>query len=251
MKPITRLLVLTLAASVVACSEGVGPSNAPLPTSVGGNSGNAATPTPVPTPTSTPAASARYVVEFHTAWSRATHPQDFPSNPHFSGLIGATHDSRVRFWTPGEPASEGIRLMAERGSKSPLSDEIDAAINAGTGRYLLSGGGIGNSPGGVSLEFNITREHPLVSLVSMIAPSPDWFVGVRDLNLVDAARGQWADEVTVTLFPWDAGTDSGVSYASADLETRPRGVITAITGAPFALNGSVGAMGVMRFIRIP
>ncbi len=59
---------------------------------------------------------ATYVVTFLSSWSATTHPQGFPSNPHFSGLIGATHDSTVAFWTAGEPASvadlhpTGLRL---------------------------------------------------------------------------------------------------------------------------------------------
>lgn len=248
MKLSLRPLFLLLAGVMVGCAENTLSSSSTGPTVAVGVPGGVATPSP--TPSSTPAATARYVVQFDTAWSQSTHPQDFPSNPHFSGLIGATHDARVRFWVPGQNASDGIRQMAERGSKSPLSDEIESAINAGSAKFLLSGGGIANSPGGVSLEFMVSREHPLVSLVSMLAPSPDWFVGVRDLSLVDTAKGQWVDELTAPLFPWDAGTDSGATYASADLETRPRGVITSLTGAPFAVNGSVAGIGVMRFRRI-
>jgi hypothetical protein len=42
-------------------------------------------------PTETPAASARYQLTFEATWSDGTHPLEFPPNPHFSGLIGASH----------------------------------------------------------------------------------------------------------------------------------------------------------------
>ena len=40
---------------------------------------------------------AEYTVTFDAAWSAATHPEDFPGKPHFSGLIGATHNGDLRF----------------------------------------------------------------------------------------------------------------------------------------------------------
>src|SRR5262245_42337542 len=118
---------------------------------------------------------ASYTVTFVSTWSAATHPVNFPTtSAHFSGLIGATHDDRVRFWREGELASPGIQAMAELGSKTPLTDEIGAAMAAGTAQYVLSGNGIRPSPGQVTLDFQISSTHPLVTLVSMIAPSPDW-----------------------------------------------------------------------------
>ena len=73
--------------------------------------------------------------------------------------------------------------MAETGSKSPLDKEVYSAIIQRKAFKLLSGDGIGSSPGSVELIFKVSEKYPLVSLVSMIAPSPDWFVGVDSLNL--------------------------------------------------------------------
>lgn len=43
------------------------------------------------------------------------------------------------------------------------------------------------------------------------APSPDWFVGVAALNLC-LRNCSWTDSKIIPLYPWDAGTDSGISY---------------------------------------
>jgi len=59
---------------------------------------------------------ASYTVTFTSTWSASTHPVDFPTSAHFSGLIGATHSNRVVFWRTGELASPGIQAMAELGS---------------------------------------------------------------------------------------------------------------------------------------
>lgn len=138
--------------------------------------------------------------------------------------------------------------MAELGSITPLDTEINQAIAASTAEFLLSGGGIFLSPGSIELTFAISSEKPLVSLVSMIAPSPDWFVGVHDLNLYEG--GQWQDTVIVELYPYDAGTDDGPTYLSSDDVTTPRGTITQITGTPLLVSGTVPPLGTFTFIRI-
>lgn len=42
-------------------------------------------------------------------------------------------------------------------------------------------------------------------------PSPDWVVGVSGLNLCQKDC-TWAEHKVVDLFPYDAGTDNGISY---------------------------------------
>jgi len=194
-----------------------------------------------------PAATAEYRVTFEASWSRETHPNMFPPNPHFSGLIGATHQQDVRFWQEGSLASNGMEAMAERGSKTPLDREIDQAISEGRAETLLSGGGIDRSPGSVSLDFSISVQHPFVTLVSMVAPSPDWFVGVSALSLLQ--DGDWASELVVELHPYDAGTDSGTSYTSRDRDTVPPIPISRIDGPPFQVGGVVPPMGTFTFRR--
>lgn len=162
---------------------------------------------------------AEYEISFVSTWSSDTHPYNFPNNPHFSGLIGVTHDNNVSFWEEGKLASPGIQNMAETGSKDPLNYEINDAIDRGYAFTKLSGEGISKSPGSVSLTFRTTEKYPLVTLVSMVAPSPDWFVGISGLNLFE--NGNWIEEKTVLLYPYDAGTDSGVTFTSDNVATIP------------------------------
>lgn len=179
-----------------------------------------------------------YVVRFDASWSEDTHPADFPPNPHFSGLIGGTHNGSVTFWEVGALASPGIENMAETGSKSPLDDEVQAAIDAGDAGVIISGGGINPSPGTVSQSFDIEEAYPLVTVVSMLAPSPDWFVGVSGVDLFEG--GEWVDVKVVPLVVFDAGTDSGTSYTSPNSPTVPPVPIFEKTDGPFAGSGLVG-----------
>ncbi|MDH3731994.1 MAG: spondin domain-containing protein [Gemmatimonadota bacterium] len=189
-------------------------------------------------------ATATYRVTFEAAWSAGTHPTSFPPNAHFSGLIGGTHSDAAVLWAPGGLASAGIKNMAETGSKTALTDEVSAAIQAGAAGSLLSGSGVNPAPGTVSLTFEAHEDFPLVSLVSMIAPSPDWFVGVHGLDLMQS--GEWVESVTVELLPYDAGTDSGTIYTSPNSVTTPPATIQRLTGSPFDMNVPLGTFTFVR-----
>ena len=79
----------------------------------------------------------------------------------------------------------------------------------------------------------------------MLAPSPDWFVGVHGLNLLD--QGAWLEEVVVDLFVYDAGTDSGSSYTAANEDTQPAENIFLIETPPFLINDVVESVGTFTF----
>jgi hypothetical protein len=183
---------------------------------------------------------ATYEVRFTAEWSQSTHPVGFPNNAHFSALIGGTHGPDVVFWEPGAIATPGIESMAETGAVATLRNEVQAAISASTAWGVLQGGDIPVSPGERTLTFTVDNGYPLVTLVSMIAPSPDWFVGVHGLSLRE--NGAWAPEVTAELWPYDAGTDSGANYTSANADTNPVEPVHLLTTGPFAGTGRMGTM---------
>jgi hypothetical protein len=174
---------------------------------------------------------AHYSVTFETTWTNVTHPTDYPPQPHFSGLVGGTHDNTVSFWNTGELASLGIKRMAEWGSQADLLDEVQTAIDGGQAHATISDVPLWDVPGSTSVDIELTPDFPLVTLVAMIAPSPDWFIGVRNLDL--APGGVWAEEIVIDLFAYDAGTDSGPTYTSNDQPTVPPVPVFAITGYPF------------------
>ncbi len=178
-----------------------------------------------------------YRVTFESTWSAATHPTGFPTNAHFSALVGTSHSAAVVFWSPGDLASPGIEAMAERGQNSLLVQEFTAAMAAA--RPGSVGPALPVSPGTVSTEITVTDAHPLVTLVTMLAPSPDWFVGVHGLDL--RVDGAWPGSVTVPLAVYDSGTDSGASYTAPDIDTQPREPIALLASAPFAAGAPVGS----------
>ncbi len=187
-----------------------------------------------------PVGQATYTVTFDATWSATSHPESFPPNPHFSGLVGGSHNAVTEFWSVGQLASLGIKHMAEWGTQTTLVDEVNAEVIQGNAGAAITGDVLWNSPGTVSTEFVVTPDFPLVTLVTMIAPSPDWFAGVQGLDL--GVGDQWVNELTVPLYPYDAGTDSGAGYTSADQPTVPAQAISSITGSPFSAGVEVGTL---------
>ena len=183
---------------------------------------------PVSAPVSASASKAIYTVRFQGDWTTTATQDGVPGGAHFSRLIGAVHNADVAFLRSGEAATAGIESMAEIGGTSVLRSEVTSAGPDALGVIRGDTNSIG--PTTVkSLMVTLTTDHPLVTLVTMIAPSPDWFVGVSGLSLLDAS-GNWLSSHEVHLYPWDAGTENGDEFSLSNRATSPRGVITSIRG---------------------
>ena len=172
--------------------------------------------------------SATYTVSFTGAWTAEATPGGIPDGAHFSPLIGGVHNADVAFLEAGGTATPGIESMAERGRTATLTEEIQAA-GANALSVLRKDSGPGATASDTFEAVTVTADHPRITLLSMIAPSPDWFVGVFGLSLLDA-EGNWADALTVNLYPWDAGTEEGDDFSFDNAATVPPGTIVGLRG---------------------
>ena len=151
-----------------------------------------------------------------------------PSGEHFTTLIGAVHNGSVTFWSDGGTASAGIESMAEVGGTSTFKSEINAAMPNALAviEQSIASGGTATA----TVDITLTTDHPLVTLTSMVAPSPDWFVGVSELSLRNTADDGWQPTHSVDLFPYDAGTEEGTEFSLTNDATSPQGTIASIKG---------------------
>jgi len=175
-----------------------------------------------------------YLVEVESTWSTTTHPGAFPPAAHFSHFGGAVHSAAADFWSVGELASAGMVRMAETGSITALDDEVLAAIDDGAASQLIYEARWFCPPetshpscGALFFEIEVSPEFPLVTLVSMLGPSPDWFVGIDSEPLME--DGEWAREKTFDLHPYDGGTRDQNIFALFGPQTTPPDPITVIT----------------------
>ena len=196
---------------------------------------------------------AEYRVTFTRTWTEKTHPFEYPpgglvGGPHFSGLIGASHGSDYAIYKEGMKPTPGLEKLSEEGKHSPLDAEIRAAIKAGKAGALFETGPIRDASKSETVSVRVSDRFPMVSAVAMIAPSPDWFAGAADVNLMEG--GKWVDSKTVDLRPWDSGGDDGSTYKAADKDTNPKKNTTTASSRHFVVNGKTPAVGTLTFTRV-
>ncbi len=172
---------------------------------------------------------ATYTVAFQGAWNTTVTTGGVPSGAHFTTLIGGVHNADVTFLREGGMATAGVESMAELGGTGTLANEVRAAQPNALSVLQGSAGNIGPTGSSTINMVMLTTDHPRVTLLSMVAPSPDWFVGVSGLSLLDA-QGNWLSSQTVNLYPWDAGTEEGTEFSLTNSATSPQETITSLRG---------------------
>lgn len=193
-----------------------------------------------------------YELTFDALWNATEHPTNFPagvwpdvpSAAHYSPIIGASHKEGMTIWEPGGTATEGVENVAETGNRAVLETMIDASPNVLS--KILHPAGFGTPETLGPIAFEVDSEHPLVSFVTMIAPSPDWFVGISRLDLRDGAG--FVDSLSVDLFAYDAGTEDGTGFSTDNPDTDPQGTISMADQA--ALFGGAAPVARATFTRV-
>ena len=171
---------------------------------------------------------ATYSIRIEGSWNTGVTPGGVPtSSPHFTTFVGGIHNDQVTFLESGATASAGVEAMAETGFTGTLVAEVNAAKPNADRALTLGAPGI--TGGRTHTNNAFTSDHPRITLTSMIAPTPDWFVGVSGRSLLDSS-GNWLATLTVNLYPWDAGTEDGTEFSLSNPNTSPKDVISSIRG---------------------
>jgi hypothetical protein len=170
----------------------------------------------------------KYNITFTSIWNANDH-STVPSSAHWSKLVGATHKTANTFLETGKLATTGIKNVAEIGSNSNFSTEVSAKITASEANQYINGPNLGSATEDMLIaDLEVKKDFPLMTLVSMIAPSPDWIININSHSLLDA-NGDWKTSEVIYVFAYDAGTDSGSDYTSFDSATNPFQAISKIT----------------------
>ena len=85
----------------------------------------------------------------------------------------------------------------------------------------------------------------------MMAPSPDWFTGIKNIEM--CVDGYWAKTMTVTGVPCDAGVDGGVFFRTTDVSqalniNKIAKITCAGAGGPFCNEDNTGVNPVVEFL---
>lgn len=148
-----------------------------------------------------------------------------PGGAHFTTLIGGVHNTGVIFWERGSLASAGTELMAETGRTGTMRLEV-AEAHPDASEIIEEALPRGSTPTAV-FEITVSGEHASVTLASMVAPTPDWFVGVSSWPMLEP-DGSWVHYDRVELFPYDAGTEDGYEFSLSNDDTMPPEIIASL-----------------------
>ncbi len=120
---------------------------------------------------------------------------------HFTPLLIAAHDRDAYLFRGGEAATAALRAMAEGGDISGLAILAD---DAGAVVVENPAGGLLAPFESATANFEIKeRHHGYLSIVAMLLPTNDGFVGL-DSWPIPSRKGTY----TVDLVAWDAGTEA-------------------------------------------
>jgi Spondin_N len=194
------------------------------------------------------AESVKYKVQVDATWTAKSHPLDYPEDAHFSGIIGTTHNAKYRIFQDGGVPTAGLEKLSEEGKHSPLDSEIKGAIESGSAGVLFESDPLFEFPGQLTATFIADEAHPNVSAVMMVAPSPDWFTGVSNVAL--RKNGKWVEKITLKLWAYDAGTDSGTTYHAPDADTQPRQSTRINASLHFLGKDGLKPVGTITFVRV-
>jgi len=169
----------------------------------------------------------RYYCTFRGKWNKQRHPNDFPRSPSWSAPVILSHSNGYRMWTGTETATLGVESIAEEGFTTIITNEFN---NAGFETYMMVvGERMFNTSDSQHLPpINVTFEHPFLSSMVKMTPSPDWFTGFSDFRTVAFETENYFNRFVIQCFVWDCGTDGGQTYTALDRDLDPQIPVTRI-----------------------
>lgn len=191
---------------------------------------------------------AAYKIIITGTWQMPQHT--VPTGNHFTTFLGMVHSNTSYIFKNGTQASKGVEDIAEVGDPAALNNEIASHIISGKAwnSFLINLPGI---TGKDSTIINVRVDKSLVSFESMIAPSPDWFVGLESYNLIQG--GNWVNDITVNAYGYDAGTEDGDVFDYTNPASIPQQNIRLLTPAIANViangNATIAPFATVRFIK--
>jgi len=146
-------------------------------------------------------------------------------------------------------------LFLSSGNPSVLAKEIYRQHRYGNVKSRIQGDGPVNPTGMTTLmDIHVDEDRSLVSVITMIFPSPDWFLGISNVDLCDPKTGEWKEEYARNLLPYDSGTDDGTSFESPNSASDPRKNIFLIGNEDetnFKSDAKIPPLGTFTFTKVP
>lgn len=173
--------------------------------------------------------SAKYRVTFFNLLTAENFGDLIPSDGLvYSPLAAFSHSNRQSFFTIRGFANGPVEQVAETGVNTRIIRLGRRLQRQRRGVLSVVDAGAVTMPGkSTSVILRVDCAHPFVTVLGMIAPSPDWIVQINNRNLFDVSRGRFVRRMAGDLIAYDSGVDDGREFTppldlSLDLPTVPQ-----------------------------
>ncbi len=186
--------------------------------------------------------SQNYRVTLVSNWNKEDHLK-VPGSAHFSRVTVVNHKSTYTLIPFQGKATVGLERLAELGKTGDIEREFKKEVEKGSiASYNIFAAMYLSKRTSMKFTISVTAEAPYFSMVSMIAPSPDWIIGVDALKLYDEKSGFLSGVERQALYAISGGTegkDTAGNFTISDNAPDPIGYIKSLQDmegfkAPFA-----------------
>jgi hypothetical protein len=151
----------------------------------------------------------------------------------FTPVLVAAHDAAGNLFDVGAAASANLQAVAEGGVLTGLQTDLDAisATHTSAGAPLMAGASVS-----LTLNTDAAPANTKLSVVAMLLPTNDGFIGLDAVNIPTAAG-----TYSFYLNAYDAGTEANDELISGSGGGVPG--VAGIPGDPGGLAGAGGTVG--------
>lgn len=112
-------------------------------------------------------------------------PYTFTVNPNLA--LGAVHSAQFILFNPDVNARPTVELQyfVAESNRAPFVDYLQYNLGRSVGQLIVP------TSATTAITLTADEDHPYLSLIVSVPGSPDWFVGVRSLDMCDHNLGQW------------------------------------------------------------
>ena len=179
---------------------------------------------------------ATYEVTIESNWTREAHLA-LPGNAHFSPVVAISHNQGFELLPIGGIAGPAFERIAEMGQTARMERALRTQMRRmNADDVVVTENQFVLRQPEQTFEITVSEEFPMVSFVSMIAPSPDWVIGAANLQLYSRFQGFKAGVTRMPLYAIDAGTengDFGGNFSLNNRATSPKAPINVLLGRGF------------------
>ncbi|CAO1423905.1 unnamed protein product [Diamesa tonsa] len=166
-----------------------------------------------------------YKIELEGHWSQELFPKHYPlvrPPAHFSKTFGQTHDNHHALFNVGKVAGKSLKHFCNNGQSVELENEDTGEFFDEFHIPLLK-----NPTDRIESRLFVNSNYTMISLVTKLIPSPDWFIGIDSLNLCKDKK--WIEKLTIPVTPYDCGVNSGLTFSAPIWPSDPQETIQKIT----------------------